>query len=244
MRVKPRRQSISKTAETVGDGAVDNTADHVLPLRVVLLPRATESPLGRNEVELDITGVVDPTRTSAVRLLIGLVGGTRICSNEGADVIFGAGLDAIFSFVAGLIAVLGYLAGRGGAFFGVVVALRVTILWKHEMSLCIVRTSSSLSFASGVSRRRSRELSANISQMSVNSYLSGQCQSMSETQCQRLNVRDSMSETQWQRLNVRDPMSETQCQRPNVRDSMSETQCQRLNVRDSMSETQCQSRIY
>jgi len=32
-------------------------------------------------------------------------------------------------------------------------------------------------------------------------------------------------------------MSETQCQRLNVRDSMSETQCQKLNVRDSMSES-------
>jgi hypothetical protein len=54
--------------------------------------------------------------------------------------------------------------------------------------------------------------------------------SMSETQCQRVNVRDSMS----------DLMSETQCQRLNVRDSISETKCQRLNVRDPMSETQCQ----
>jgi len=64
--------------------------------------------------------------------------------------------------------------------------------------------------------------------------------SMSKTQCQRLNVRDSMSETQCQRLNVRDSMSETQCQRLNVRDSMSEAHCQRLNVRGSLSETQCQ----
>jgi len=40
---------------------------------------------------------------------------------------------------------------------------------------------------------------------------------MSETQCQRLNVRDPISETQCQRLNVRDPMSETHCQRLNVR---------------------------
>jgi hypothetical protein len=31
---------------------------------------------------------------------------------------------------------------------------------------------------------------------------------MSETQCQRLNVRDPMSETEYQRLNVRDSMSE------------------------------------
>jgi hypothetical protein len=202
---------------------VDDTADRVVPRRVVLLPRATESPLGRNEVELEIAGAVDPTRTSEVRLLIGVVEGSRICSNEGADVIFGAGLDAVFGFAVGLVAVLGFLAGLGGAFLGVVVALWVTLLCKHEMSLCIVWTSSSLSFASGVSPRRSRELSARVSQMSVNSYLSGRCQSMSETQCQRLNVRDSMSETQCQRLNVRDSMSETQCQRPNVRDSMSET---------------------
>jgi hypothetical protein len=72
---------------------------------VVLLPRATESHLGRKEVELDIAGVVDPTETSDVRLLIGVVGGTRICSNEGADVIFGAGLDAVFGFAVGLIVV-------------------------------------------------------------------------------------------------------------------------------------------
>ena len=147
------------------------------------------------------------------------------------------GLDAVFGYAAGLVAVLGCLARLGGAFLGVVVALRVTLLCQHEMSLCIVQTSSSLSFTSGASPRRSRELSARVSQMSVNSYLSGRCQSMSETHCQRLNVRDSMSETQCQRLNVRDPMSETQCQRLNVRDPMSETQCQRLNVRDSMSES-------
>jgi len=118
-------------------------------------------------------------------------------------VIFGAGLDAVFGFVAGLVAVLGFLAGLGGAFLGVVVALRVTLLCKHGMSLCIVRTSSSLSFTSGVSPRRSLELSASVSQISVNTCLSCQSQSMSETQCQRLNVRDSMSETQCQRLNVR-----------------------------------------
>jgi len=71
------------------------------------------------------------------------------------------------------------------------------------MSLCIVRTSSSLSFTSGVCPRRSQELSTSVLQMLANSYLSGRCQSMSEAQCQRLNVRDSMSETQCQRLNVR-----------------------------------------
>jgi len=116
---------------------VDDTADRVVPLRVVVLPRATESPLGRNEVELEIAGVVDPTQTSEVRVLIGVVGGTRICSNEGADVIFGAGLDAVFGFGVGLVAVLGFLAGLGGAFLGVVVALRVTLLCKHEMSLAL-----------------------------------------------------------------------------------------------------------
>ena len=196
---------------------MDDTTDRVVPLRVVLLPSATQSPLGRTEVELEIAGAVDITRTFEVGLLIGVVGGSRICSNEGADVIFGAGLDAVFGFAAGLVVVLGFLARLGGAFLGVVVALRVTLLCKHEMSLCIVRTSSSLSFTSNVSPRRSRELSASVLQMSVNSYLSGRCQSMS------VNVRDSMSETQCQRLNVRDSMSETQCQRLNVRDSMSES---------------------
>ena len=201
-----------ETAETVGDGTVDHAADCVVPLQVVLLPCASESPLGRNEVEIEIAVVVDPTRTSEVGLLIGVVGGTRICSNEGADVIFGVGLDVVFGIAAGLVAVLGFLAGLGGAFLGVVLSLRVTLLCKHEISLCIVHTSSALSFASGVSPRRSRELSASVSQMSVNSYLSGRCTSTSETQCQRLNVRDSLSETQCQRLNVRDSMSETQCQ--------------------------------
>jgi len=177
---------------------VDDTADRILPRQVVLLPRVTDSPLARDVVELEIAGVVDSTRTSQVSLLIGVVGGTRIWSNEGAYVIFGVGLDAVLGFAAGLLAVLGFLAGLGGAFLGVVVALRVTLLCKHEMSLCMVWTSSSLSFASGVSPSRSRELSASVSQMSGNSYLSDRCQSMSETEYQRLNVRDSMSETQCQ----------------------------------------------
>jgi hypothetical protein len=99
-------------------------------------------------------------------------------------VIVGAGLDTVLGFAAGLIAVLGFLAGLGEAFLGVVVALRVTLLCKHEMSHCIVWTSSSLSFESGVSPGRYRELSTSVSQMSVNSYLSGRCQSMSETPCQ------------------------------------------------------------
>ena len=89
-----------------------------MPLRVVRLPRATESSLGRNEVELQIASVVDPTRTSEVHSLISVVGRTSKCSNEGADVIFGTGFDEVCGFAAGLVAVLGFLAGLGGAFFG------------------------------------------------------------------------------------------------------------------------------
>jgi hypothetical protein len=137
---------------------------------VVLLPRATEPPLGLNKVELELKCGVDPTRTCEVRLLIGVVRGTRICSNEEADVIFGAGLDAVFGFPAELVAVLGFVAGLGWGFLGVVVALRVTLLCKHAMSFCIVPTSTSLSFASGVSPRRSRELAASVLQMSVISH--------------------------------------------------------------------------
>jgi hypothetical protein len=55
-------------------------------------------------------------------------------------VIFGVGLDVVFGFAVGLVAVLGFLVGLGGAVLGVVVALRVTLLCKNEMSLCIVRT--------------------------------------------------------------------------------------------------------
>jgi hypothetical protein len=167
-------------------------------------------------VEIEIAGVVDPIQTFDVHL-IGVVDVTRIWSNEAADeiFIFGAGLDAVFGFVAGL-AVFRSLAGLGGGFFGVVVALRVTLLCKHEISLCIVRTSSSFIFASGVSPKRSREFSASVLQTLVNSCVSGRCQ--------RLNFRDSMSETQCQRLIVRDSMSEIQCQRLNVRDSISESQ--------------------
>jgi len=42
--------------------------------------------------------------------------------------------------------------------------------------------------------------------MLVNSYFSGRCQLLSDTPCQKLNVRDSMSETQCQRLNVSNSM--------------------------------------
>jgi len=83
---------------------------------VVLQPRTTESPICRDDVELDIVGVGDPTRPSEVHSLIGVVGGTGICSTEGVDVIFGAGIDAVFGFAAGHIAVLRFLAGLGGAF--------------------------------------------------------------------------------------------------------------------------------
>jgi hypothetical protein len=112
-------------------------------------------------------------------------------SNEAADEIFicVAELDADFGFVAVLSVVFDFLARLGGAFLRVVVALRVTLLCKKEMSLCFVRTSSSFIFASRVSPRRSQEFSVSISQMSINSYLSVRYQSVSETQCQRLNVR-------------------------------------------------------
>jgi hypothetical protein len=174
---------------------VDDTADHVVPLQVVLILRATESPLGHNEVELDIAGVVNPTKTSEVHSLIGVVGGTRICSNDGADVIFGAGLGGVFGFAVGFVVVFDSLAGHGGTFLGVVVALWVTFHCNHEMSLRIVRVSSSLRIASVVSPNTSRELSASVSHMSGNFYLTGRCWSMSEAQCLRLNVRDSMCET-------------------------------------------------
>ena len=101
------------------------------------------------------------------------------------------------------------------------VALWVTFFCKHEISLCIIRTSSSLIFVSSVSVMRTLQLSASVLQMLVNST----CQ-VNVNQCQRLNIRDSVSETQCQRPNVRDKMSLTKCQRPNVRDSMSESECQ------------------
>ena len=170
---------------------------------MVLLPHADKSPLGRNEVELEIAGPVDPTPTSEV-CLIGVEGVPRIWSNESADEILvsSAGLDAVIGFVAGLVAVIDFLAGLGGAFFGVVVALRVTRLCKHEVSLCIVWTSSSFNFASSVGHRSSQEFSASVLKMSVNCHLSGRCQLMSETNCARINVR-SMS------VDARDSMSET-----------------------------------
>jgi hypothetical protein len=86
-------------------------------------------------VELDIMDVVDPTGTSEVGLLIGVVGGTRLRSNAGADVIMGAGLDVVCGYAVGLVVAFDSLGGLGGAFLGVVVALWVTLLCKHEKSL-------------------------------------------------------------------------------------------------------------
>ena len=128
----------------------------------------------------------------------------RIWSGEGADVIFvsGTGRDVILGMEPGLIEVLDFLAELVGAVLGVVVALQVTLLCKHEMSLCIVQTSSSFILASIVCCSRSCEFSARIWQMSLNSYLAGQRQVMSRTHCQHLEFRDSMSETQYPRLNV------------------------------------------
>jgi len=82
----------SDTADIIEDRTVNDMDDRLLPLWVVLLPCATESLLGCDEVQLAIAGVINPAQISEVRLLIGVVGGTRICSHEEADVIFGMGL--------------------------------------------------------------------------------------------------------------------------------------------------------
>jgi len=210
-------------AKSIADSIVDDADNRVVSVWVVLLPHATWYPLGRYEVELALAGVVDPTWTSEEHSLIQAVGGTCICSNEGVDVSYGAGCDVSFGWAAGLNAVIDFLAWLRGVFLGVVVSLQVTHVSKHEMSLCIVRTSSSLSFVSGVSPRRSWELSGSVQQMVVNSYVSGRCCEMSETQCWRFDGRDSLSEAECHRLDVRNQMSETQCQRLNGRDSMSES---------------------
>jgi len=73
---------------------MDNPADRVVHLRVVLLPHPPESLLGHDEVEPEIGAEVDSTRISELGSLIRVVGRTRICGNEEADVIFGAGHDA------------------------------------------------------------------------------------------------------------------------------------------------------
>jgi len=179
----------TKTAETVGDCITENTISLVLPREVVLLPHTTVSFLGLSQVELQMAAVVDPAHTHKLHLLIGLVGGTRIWPNEGADVIFGMGCDAVFGFAAGLITVIDFLAGLGGDFLGVMVAIWVTLLCQHEMSLCIVQISFSFIFASDVHSRRFPMVSACVLPISVDSILSGWCQLMSVTQCQRLNIR-------------------------------------------------------
>ena len=51
-----------------------------------------------------------------MRLLIGAVGGTRICSDQGADVIFRMALDAVIAIAVWFVAVCDYLAGSGGVF--------------------------------------------------------------------------------------------------------------------------------
>jgi len=120
------------------------------------------------------------------------------------NLCFWHGLHVVFGIVVGLVAIIDFQAELGGDCLGVVVVdHRVTLLWKCEISVWIVRTWSSLIFTSGVSPRWCRELSASISQMSVNSYLSGRWQSMLVTNCHQLNLLDSMSDTQCQRLNVR-----------------------------------------
>lgn len=143
-----------------------------MPLEVVVLPHATQTPIGRNEVELQIASVGDPIQTSEVGS-IGVVGVNRICSNEGAGVIFILDVQcvAVLSFALGLVAVFDFLVGHDGGFLGVIVALQVTLLFKHEMSFCTVWTSSSLVFTSGVSPMTSREFPASILESSLHYYL-------------------------------------------------------------------------
>jgi len=84
-------------AETLRDIIAVDTADCVVLPYVMLLTCSAESPVGHNEFELEIVSVVDPTPTSEVHFLIGVVGGTRIWSNEGAIVICGLELDAVLA---------------------------------------------------------------------------------------------------------------------------------------------------
>jgi len=69
--------------------------------------------------------------TSEVHWFIGVVGGTRGRSNEGADVIDGVEYDAAYGITAVLVAISDFLTGLGGALLVVVVALQVTPLCKH-----------------------------------------------------------------------------------------------------------------
>jgi hypothetical protein len=169
---------------------------------IVLLPHSTVSPFGSNEVEFQVVSVVVPIRTSEVHLMIQTVGGTRINSNWEAEVIFAVGLNSVFGITVGLIAVSDCLARHGRALVCVVVALPVTILCRHEMSLWIVWTSSIFSITNGTCAWQSQEVLPMVSQMSVHSCLSDQWQLISEACCQRLNVRDPMSQTACQWLNV------------------------------------------
>jgi len=178
-----------KTARTVTNRIVDATADRVVPLRVICLCRTTISPPARYEVELEIEGVLDPTQTSDVRLLIGVVGRTRICVNENAEVSFGPGLDAVFGCVAGLIVVFDFLAGRGRAFLGVVVALpshSPLYAWDESLHFTDIIIIQLRLWC------KSQEISRVISRQLANGGKLLFVRSMS------VDVRDSMSETQCQ----------------------------------------------
>ena len=53
----------------------------------------------------------------------------------------GGGLDVVLGYAVALVVVFDNLGGRGGAFLGVVVvALRVTLICKHQMSFLTVQT--------------------------------------------------------------------------------------------------------
>jgi len=170
-------------AETAGSGIANDTTLCIMPLQVVSLPHTTKSPLCWNDVVFNIGREVDQKQISEAWLLASVGDGTIMWSNEEADAIYGMGLNAAYGFVAGLIAIFDFLAALGGASWGVLVALQVTHLSMHEMTVCIVQTSCSLNFISGIRHRRSWRLLASFLPISVIHYLSGPCQLKSKTQC-------------------------------------------------------------
>ena len=92
---------------------MDDTADCVVPLRGVLVPCTTVSPLRCNKDALDILGVVDPTRTSDVHSFVGVVGGTRMFSTEELIRSLAWGLIQFGSFQRGSLRCLTLWQGFG-----------------------------------------------------------------------------------------------------------------------------------
>jgi len=84
-----------------------------------------------------MAGVLDTAQKSDMPL-ISAVGVSTISSNDRADVILicSIGLDLVFCFVPGHVEDFNFLAGLVVVFCGVIVDLEVTLLSRHEMSLC------------------------------------------------------------------------------------------------------------